>query len=607
MVENPPSHDLTDTRPAWPPRPAPWEWAILSLLIVGCLLSWARYYASFEMHNPDFFGMKEMAKAIYGLHLPGTLKRMPGYPSVLGLVAMVMPGDEPFNHAAMVIGFICSAVSLVLLFFIGRRFVGRAGLIAVIGLAATPVFSLMVTQTMLEAFMGMLIFATILLSMRGSQWAYATAAWASICRQECVVLVPLVWAMNLTDRPGDWLMHTLKAFVAGLPFVAWQLFARWAGKQIGGQDAYTQEMAGMGWVLEWRKIWLMLGPYPEADAIFQWPLLLLAFIGVAVGLWRLPRPTLMILGFFLFYNAVHVVFPVYRLRYAYPVLFVVPLLATVGGHWIVVWLGQITADRRMLRVGGAVLVALLGVAWSINRWLDFGRPRLMEWQHGEDFLGLAILIFVLLAATVVLAMRRQSAVLRIAVAVGLVAFATGPVLLGAGIRAREQGYYDYENVEFRYAADWIAQHVKPGESIAMPRGYWEIAFEHRLDLSQIYDISTFEAKESDTFFEDLDRIGIDYVLMLKTTRMPTDPDEINYNRNRHWYYDMRANLTEPLRGGTEIDGFELIDTVVHQRSAVVPIEPVYVFRFLRDELPDEGDDPSRVDHNPLASPVKASP
>lgn len=602
----PPERDLIETGLANPGRPAAWEWAVLSALVVGCLLAWSRYYFSFEMHNPDFFGIKEMADAIFGLHLPGTLKRMPGYPFIIGLVALFIPADRPLVHASMIVNLTCSAASLVVLFFLARRLIGRAALIPVIALAATPMFSLMATQTMLEAFMGLLILGTFLLSSRGSQWAYATAAWATVCRQECIVLVPLVWAMNLSEQPRAWPKHTLKAFLAGLVFVGWQLFARWAGSRVGGAEAYAKEMAGMGWHLEWRKVWLMLEPFPNVNLMFQGPLLALALIGVIIALRRWPRMALMILGFFLFYNAVHVVFSVYRLRYAYPVLFVVPLFATAGGQWLLAWLGEKTADRPRLQIVGGVVVALLGLAWIGNRWLDFGDFDLMLWQHREDFLGLAILVFVALGVTGFLATRRRTPI-RFAVAIGLIAFASGPVLLSADIRAHEQGYYDNENIEFRYAADWIADHLPPGDSVAVPRGFWLLNWEDQIDMSRLYDVTQFDSEDPAAFADDLDRIGIDYLIMTKTLRFPDDPTEVNYQRNQHWYYAMRAHLTEPLRGGTEIEGFELIDTITHDEPAVVPIEPVYVFRFVRDETPDEGDDPSRMDHHPFATRKPGSP
>ncbi|MEM6855101.1 MAG: hypothetical protein AAF593_11900, partial [Planctomycetota bacterium] len=192
-----PQADLVQERP----RVAGWEWAVLAVLMLGGLLSWSRYYMSFEMPNPDFFGMVDMAQAIFGLHLPSTLKRMPGYPFALGLLGMIIPADRPMVHASMILGLACSAASLLVLFLLSKRVVGRAALIPVIALLGTPMFSLMATQTMLEAFMGLLILLTFWLSSRGSQLAYVAAAWATLCRQECAILVPLVWALNLSQQP----------------------------------------------------------------------------------------------------------------------------------------------------------------------------------------------------------------------------------------------------------------------------------------------------------------------------------------------------------------------------------------------------------------------
>ncbi|MBB6430981.1 hypothetical protein [Algisphaera agarilytica] len=580
------------------PRVAGWEWGLLAVLMLGGLLSWARYYMSFEMPNPDFFGMVDMAQAIFGLHLPGTLKRMPGYPFALGLVAMLIPGDRPFVHASMILGLACSATSLVLMFLISKRLVGRAALIPVIALLGTPLFSLMSTQTMLEAFMGMLILATFWLSGRGSQWAYATAAWATLCRQECAILVPLVWAVNLWDQPKGWLKHTAKAFVAGLPLATWMLFKRWAGQLTGGADAYVQEMAGMGWHIEWSKVWLMLEPFPDAHIIFQGPLLLLAAIGVVVGLKRWPKMALMLLGFFAFYNLVHIVFSVYRLRYAYPVLFVVPLFATAGGQWLLAWMGSITENKPKLRAAGAVVIGLMALAWAGNRWMDFGRFDVMPWQHKEDFLGLAVLLMIVLGVTGVMALR-GSAIVRVGITLGIVGFATGPLLFAADVRAREQGYYDDANIRHRYAVDWIATNLAPGETAAVPRGHSLLYWRDRFDPATVYDITEFNSEDASAFFADLDRLGVDYLIKTQTLRKPTDESELNYNRDMHYYHWQRAHLSEPFRDGGEVAGFELVDTIEHHEPAVVPVEPIYIYRVVRDEIVDDESDVSyRLDQNP---------
>lgn len=588
------------------PRASAWEWCVLAVLIVGGLLSWARYYMSFEMPNPDFFGMVEMSQAIFGLQLPLTLKRMPGYPFALGLLAAVIPADRPFVHASMIIGLLCSAASLLVLFVLAKRLIGRAALVPVIALLGTPVFSLMVTQTMLEAFMGFLILTTFLLSSRGSQWAYATAAWATLCRQECVILVPLVWAMNLSDQPRGWLKHTGKAALAGLPLVGWELFKRWAGQRIGGADAYVKEMAGMGWHLEWSKVWLMLEPFPEASIIFQGPLLLLAAIGVVVGLRRWPRLALMILGFFIFYNVVHVVFSVYRLRYAYPVLFVVPLFAAAGGQWLIAGLGVVTASRPKLQIVGSVMIGLMAVAWAGNRWMDFGGFEVMPWQHRIDFAGLPLLLMAALVITGVLAVRGPIAA-RAGVALGMMAFFTGPLLMAADTRAHEQGYYDNANIRHRYAVDWIETQLPLGETAATHHGYSLLYWSDRFDPAQVYNIGEFDSPDAEKFIQDVDRLGINYIIKSQTLRKPTDPSQLNYNRDVHWYHDQRAHLTEPFRDGAEVEGFELIHTIEHDAPSVVPVEPVYIYRVLRDDLPDEDETTGRLDQHPSVQREAGSP
>ncbi|MEM9420725.1 MAG: hypothetical protein AAGA25_16990 [Planctomycetota bacterium] len=592
---------MNDTPPVEAPdssRVAPWEWGVLAVLILGGLLSWGRYYMSFEMPNPDFYGMRDLAKSIFGLHLPYTLKRMPGYAFPLGLLAMVIPADRPYIHASMILGLTCSAVSLLLFFLFSKRLVGRAALIPVIALLGTPIFSLMSTQTMLEAFMGMLIFLTFWLTSRGSQWAYVAAAWATLCRHECAILVPLVWAVNLWEQPKGWWKHTAKAILAGLPLLSWMLFTRWASQRIGGADAYVQEMVGMGWYIEWNKMRLMLEPFPQAHIIFQGPLLILALIGVIVGLRRWPKMALMLLGFFAFYNFVHLVFSVYLLRYAYPVLFIVPLFATAGGQWLLTWMHSITENQPKLRTVGAIVIGLMALAWAGNRWMDFGRFDVLPWQHKEDFLGLAVLMMIALGVTGILALR-GSAIVRAGITLGIIAFMTGPLLVAADVRSREQGYYDKANIRHRYAVDWIESNLAPGETVAVPRGMSLLFWRDRFDPAAVYNITDFNSEDAPAFLEDLDRLGVDYVIKTQTLPKPTDESKLNYSWNLHYYHWQRAHLSEPFRDGHEVEGFELLETIEHTEPVLVPVEPVYVYRVLRDEIPDDDSDVSyRLDQHP---------
>ena len=577
--------------PAAPPAPEArraWQWVFVAALVACGVVSWAGFYFDFAMPNPDFTGFREMARAIYAGEPPETWKRMPAYPLAFGAVAMVLPASlfpgGVYLHGALIVNFVLSAASLVVLYLLAHRLIGRAAVVVVVGLLLTPYFSLMVAQPLLEPLLGLsYLLGLYLMTMRGraSGWAYAVGSYAALSRYEGALLIPVKWGVDLTTSPRRWARHTLLAALAGLPLVLWTGFTMWVGRGEGA-GAYVEEVSGIA-ALGWAKIPLMFMPWtPLGDArlIDLVPVLGLAAVGLIVSLRRFPRMSLAIVALFVGYTAIHIVFAVYRPRYAYPVLWVVPFYAVTGGDWLVRLVWPVVARRPRLAMTLSVLAGLLAAAWLVNGWLDFGPlRRLKPWQSRPQYLFLPLAGAAAMVAFACLAVRERW-VTRVALGLCLAALLWVPSLRGAAARGWEQGYFRHENLQYRLAADWLVQHLGPDEKAAVPTGKIKF-FQDRPELRDaVINGPDFAADDFDAFVDELHTRGVAVVVMTSTLRLPTDDGHPNYHRDLFWYYDLNNQLFEPFRGGASVEGFELIETLDVPGEMVVQVEPVYLYRVM---------------------------
>ncbi len=559
------------------PRPPIWPWLLLGAVTIVCLGSWLPFYADFESPNPDFFGYEEMARAIYHLQVPPAFKRMPVYPLAMGALAVVLPTAHPYLHAGLILNLMLSVASLWMLFLLARHWLANAAPAVVVLFAAAPVFSLMAGQPLLEPMLGFLVLLTFYLLARQSNFAYLAAMLASMTRYEAAVLIPIVWAVALHRQPRTWWVHSLNAFAAALPLLLWLVLCVFNPAAPEGR-AYLEEMSAMNWSLGWRNIWLMLEPFPYARPIEWIPLLLAAALGLIVSLRRDPRLSLAILSYFLFYTAVHVAFNVYIDRYAYPVLFVVPLYAALGLDWLLRFVWQRLSTRRRLRTTACLLAGVPALAWMINGIADFSHLRLASWQHPGAYLLPA---FAMIAAMGVIGWRLAADRLtRLTLALLLASGLTIPALSAAAYRAREQGYYRYENIQYHIATRWLLDHLPPGEQAATIKAhlydYWT---DGRL-ADSVVDLSTFTARTPEQFVDELRQRHINFVVAATYLRLPDDPHAPDYPHIARWYHLTRTDLLEPFRDGKAVASFEKVAELPVPPDLIIPVDPVCIYRLV---------------------------
>lgn len=590
-----------------PPPPNAVEWCVLALLIVGSMLFWLPHYAAFVMPNPDYFGFWEMARSIYEWRTPEDLKRSPVYPAMFGLLAQLLPVDRPYLHAMLILNLLCSAASLIVLYLMTRPLVGPAALVVVAAVVMSPLHALLATQPLLDPFILLTALLTLWLATRAdrvSRWAWVCAALGALTRQENAVLIPIVWALALQREPRAWLKITGLAIAAGLPLIFWTGVSLLAPSD-SESAAYVDEISGMGFSLAWNKVPLLISAFPGSrpiELLTLWPL---AALGLAVSLRRWPRMSLALLGYTAFYLVVHLVFDVTRDRYVYPLAYIPLLYAVEGGRTLVMlgdgWRRSLASQENNRGIAGGLFItaaggaALLATAWMVNGWMDFGGFEVLSFQNRGGYLGLFLLGLAGAAVGAACATPGPWAWRGVVVLV-VVSLLTVPGLRAADKRAHEQVYANQANVQHRLAADWLAEHLGPGDLAAIPWPQLLSYDDHLIDLDRIHGIGSGQADTIESLGAMLTERGIGYVLVPTMQRLPTDPDVVNYEKNVWRYHYFGAAALEPLRDGQEAPGYRLIATLPPPAEMAEPVGPLYVFAFEGDdaeaspESPDAGGD-----------------
>jgi hypothetical protein len=557
------------------------EWLILAGLVVTALYAWLPFYSQFYIPNPDFIEFRQTAMWLFVGDRPDRWKRMPAWPAIFGTPALFLSVGKPYLNAALGLNLGLSIANLILLYKLSRTLIGPAGVVVPIALLATPFFSLMAVQPLLEPLMVLLILAAFLLMICGSGWAWVVVALGTLTRQEACLMLPILWAYRVSESPKRWWSPTWKAFLAGLPYVLWAVWTKLATTEQTG-EGYIEEISGVGGVL-WHKVALMLQPWTagsDARMIDMMPIYALALLGLLSLLRRHARPTLAILAFFIGHNLIHLVFPFDAPRYAYPVLWVLPLFAVAGGSALAAWVWPWVAKLRWLGVAAMLGVSLVSAAWIANGWMDFGvLHRLQDWQEPWYFLAIPLAVSVLLIA-VGLGLTRVRWHGKLALTLVMLALLTVPMLMGANHRGVEQGYYRYANVDYALIAQWAEQNLESDEVLLGTDGKLQYFDEQAGYPVRLRSADDLLFDEPERLHAEMVREGVDYIGVGWMRKLDKAPDDPLYEYNRYWYYLVNNQLFEEFVGGGDVEGFELIETIPMPPEALIDLEAVYIYRVL---------------------------
>jgi len=360
----------------------------LALLILSAWLLYVACFNTYQVPNNDFFRFRENALAYLNLTLPESVKRLPVFSLLIGVMSLIMPGPHPILLAAQVLNVLLAPVVLWFIHRTAREFTGPKTSLVVTALSASHWMMFhAAAQPLLELTLLSLVLATVVLALRGTRWAYVTAAAASLTRYEAAALIPalvlqdwlrttgprrlrsLLWGAASAAGLGLWMAHSVLRSAAVNPYV--EEIIRDRGNLlafVGGSLRLATDFLP-GAVVEgarWHRV-VLAGALVLAGA--GWLLLL-----------RRHRARLtVLLGFLGAYTVIHTLFPTYVSRYTFPILWGIYLGAGAAVAAFLSRLRKLPAGPTLRRAGAAavwvVVCLILGAQTSFS----------VQAMHNEHF------------------------------------------------------------------------------------------------------------------------------------------------------------------------------------------------------------------------------
>jgi 4-amino-4-deoxy-L-arabinose transferase-like glycosyltransferase len=533
------------------------SWFLLSAIIVISAFYLAIHYRPFILPNVDYLRIRELAAELVSGQLPGRFKGMPLVSIIVGLIGLVMPAShDPYLYAALALNIAFSLGNLVLIYLVAREFLGGLlALIPVIVLLAAPEFTRSAHQPLLEPAIGFLTLATLVALSRNSRWVFVFAGLCALTRYEMAVIFPIVFFIEVYRNPKEWVRYSVYSMAAALPFALWFGFSML--KHAGG-NPYLQEMKGMGFTANWQVLWTMHRPLPGPRLIVLGIACLSWLVGLPIALRRNAVLTLAITSFFALYTLSHIIFGIDRERYAYPVLWVIPLLMTVVIHAIFLRMKEL-ANRLpyITQIIGIIILAIFLLGWIAMNLRMFGSYPDSTVAPAGWYAGWILLLFLSLGSVTMMAGAPPMRFGAIACMVAL-GFASIFFIRSGNELARSASSIYFDKAEYVVVAKWLAKNLPKGSRAVVPL-YSEIVYsDSAISPQQLVLFSDLTAENHKQLIKELDTAGINHAVFIYRHELPANPRANNYYRNLYYYNKLKVYLMDPFRHGQQVEGFELV-------------------------------------------------
>jgi hypothetical protein len=464
--------------------------ALTILLAFGAYKSIA-LYGAYPVPNPDFPGFVRIGRQLLKFRLPADFKRLPMLGILQVLLSHLMHGEQPVLTAGWVLNGIFSALSVVLLWRVGKRIIGDSAIWLAVLAMLNPWVLRSQVNPIAETSMIFFTLTTFFFMFKDSSLAYLFACLASMVRYECAALIPIAFAMDMIKRKGlrPRLWALLWAALASVPMGLWMLGTKMAWRQPGARRAYIGDFTGtshlgMAYVqMLWDASFRVMLQLPAAakamfirtssaeaasvassvDMLFTAVKVITAvalIVAVVWGLYRRQWNFVALLLFFGTYVGIHAMRKATHQRYCVPVIWLAILLCAYGLHglWRTINIKNWMPKR---------LVIFLQIAFFAGAtvWLIMLIPYMQKLApvcvKGAYLpyaaAGTLILTVILRLCLFKLKFLARDLVLTALVCLMIVSthFTTARVI--------DNGSY---YIEFKYMLDWYKDNAKPDEKLA---------------------------------------------------------------------------------------------------------------------------------------------
>ncbi len=434
---------------------------------------------------PDFY---RVGKEILSLQMPSTFKLAPVVGILQNLLTFVSWGSPPELTAGWLLNAILHPFTVVLLWLVGKRIIGRSAVWFAVIVSINPWTIYYMTEPIVETTYLFFILLTLHLIFRRSRWAYLAASIATMVRYEAAALILAALVADIIHRKDrrDIIKAFAYSFAASLPLAIWLILTvvTWHG---GGSHyfnvffskeyakGFVEPVSGRtGIFLHMRLLWQvaflpLFTPYPGAIAEFVDVLSKLTILGCIVGfvsacifaVVRRHWEVLMLLLFFVPYFVLHAYYP-YPLTRFHTVIFWIAILISWYGLQSI---GGFVAQKAKLP-WQATLVLKIGVTIAAGLWCadlmrSFGKAASMS-PTSASMPYVAMLVAGIIIASRVLVEHPIQISRHLCVASMLcLVIASNQFVL---VRLVGDGKRE---IEFKMLGEWFAANGKSNEKLAV--------------------------------------------------------------------------------------------------------------------------------------------
>jgi len=453
----------------------------LDIIIAALLLGFGIYqsvqfWGLAPMPHPDSPYFVRVARELLSFEVPVSFKRAP----VVGLLQVSLGplagGQHPDMTAGTLLNAILHPLNLLLLWLVGRRFLGDfAAWLAVISIL-NPWGLLRLTEAIAETSLLFFILLTFHFILKRSQWCYLLASITTMVRYEgaALIVVAFVFDMIESKTKRQRIRALLWAVLASVPLGLWLLgtaltwnpqashYLRLYG---GNRDYNIGKCLAALWQTSVGPLFQLPFGSDESSLPVLWGLSKVVTAAAVVfaavhSFIRRRWDVLVLLVFFVLYLLVHIGRGSYKERYYAPMAPFVLIICccALRSFW-----QTINGNNRVPKAVVLILqlmITVIALVWAGS--LIGSLPRFTRYSPASEYIpyiALAVMLAFILGDLIFYRTRYLS---RDIVFTSLLCLM---VVSNQFTLAQSLGAKSQHDIEFKYLADWYAKNDQPGEKL----------------------------------------------------------------------------------------------------------------------------------------------
>jgi hypothetical protein len=433
---------------------------------------------------PDFF---RVGRELLSLQMPSSFKLAPVLGLLQNLLTFVSWGPAPDLTAGWLLNAILHPFTVVLLWQVGKRILGRSAVWFAIIAAINPWTIYMLTEPIVETTFLFFIALTIFLIFRRSRWAYLFASITTMVRYEGAALIMAAFVADIIHRKNrrDIMKAIGYSALAILPLAIWLIMTvvTWHGGTTHYFSVFFSKEYSNGFVepasnrtglgLHLNLLWQtgfqpLLVPYAGAGVDFAEVIFKLSravgvigfLLGCVFAVIKRRWEVLILLLFFIPYFVLHAYYPYPLTRFHSTIFWIALLIAWFGLQSAGGALSQKAIWPRWIAYSVYIALAVAACAWSIALASHFAEAATISPVS-------ASMPYVAMLVAVVIAVARASERRHLFTRYLFTASALCLVIASNQfVLARLVGDGKRE-IEFKQLGEWFAAAGRPDEKLAV--------------------------------------------------------------------------------------------------------------------------------------------